>query len=115
MAIKRPCLGCGTPTTRTTRCGPCARRKQRQRDAKRGTPAQRGYNHTYLKHRKLILAGGPACLYCGRPASTADHVIALADGGDNSIDNLVGRCCRPRSPTCRGTRDAWRWLTEEPK
>ena len=96
--MKRPCLTDGAlyqpgPHARHGRCPEHERQYQRQRDARRGTPSQRGYNWTYQKHRKLILAGGPPCAWgCGRPATTADHVIPLAHGGDNSLWNLMPSC-----------------------
>lgn len=34
------------------------------------------------------------CCYCGRPASTVDHVIPKSRGGDSSWENLVA-CCSP--------------------
>ena len=93
MAVpKRPCIDCGVLTDGKTRCQPCTRREQRARDAKRGTPAQRGYDATYQKHRRLILSHHPPCVYCGRRADTVDHVIALASGGTNELSNLVAAC-----------------------
>ena len=39
---------------------------------------------------------GFLCVYCGAPPTTVtleiDHVIPVADGGSNSIDNLVTAC-----------------------
>jgi 5-methylcytosine-specific restriction endonuclease McrA len=32
------------------------------------------------------------CAYCGAPATSADHVVALAAGGSNGIENLVPAC-----------------------
>lgn len=32
------------------------------------------------------------CKYCGGPATTLDHVIALKRGGKSTVDNLVA-CC----------------------
>ena len=97
-SVKRPCLTCSRayapgPGARRGRCPGCEKANQRQRDARRGTPSQRGYNWTYQKHRKLILAGGPPCAWgCGRPATTADHLVPLARGGSNDIENLMPSC-----------------------
>jgi hypothetical protein len=38
-----------------------------------------------------VLASGP-CVYCGAPATTADHVRPLARGGYEAADNLVPAC-----------------------
>ena len=38
---------------------------------------------------------GHCCHYCGKPASKwfgLDHVIALANGGDNTVENIVLSC-----------------------
>lgn len=57
---------------------------------------------------------GFCCRYCGRQAGQdcvelhADHVVSVADGGDNSFDNLVTACQR-----CNGGKSA-RSLSEIP-
>lgn len=35
---------------------------------------------------------GQACSYCGAPAECLDHVVALARGGTDTVDNLVPAC-----------------------
>ncbi|MGD8487239.1 MAG: hypothetical protein PVH07_11435 [Chloroflexota bacterium] len=42
-------------TARTTRCPACERARQRRRDARRGTPAERGYDHAYRTRRAEML------------------------------------------------------------
>lgn len=32
------------------------------------------------------------CFYCGKRATTLDHVIPRSHGGSNDIDNLVAAC-----------------------
>jgi 5-methylcytosine-specific restriction endonuclease McrA len=32
------------------------------------------------------------CRWCGGPASTVDHVVARANGGTDSLDNLAAAC-----------------------
>lgn len=39
----------------------------------------------------LVLADDP-CSYCGGVGGTLDHVVALADGGRHSEENLAGAC-----------------------
>ena len=50
----------------------------------------------YTRNRKLLLATHPTCTIrapgCTTVATTVDHVVALADGGDNSITNLRAAC-----------------------
>lgn len=35
---------------------------------------------------------GNACHYCGKLATTIDHVVPKAKGGSDEIDNLVPSC-----------------------
>jgi len=64
------------------------------RDAIRGTASERGYNATYRRLRLQVLATGEPCAWCGGRADTADHLIPLAYGGQNELDNLVPSCSR---------------------
>jgi len=32
------------------------------------------------------------CVYCGGPGGEIDHIVALARGGNHSVDNLTGAC-----------------------
>jgi 5-methylcytosine-specific restriction protein A len=84
----------------TRRCPACSRAY----DQRRGTPAQRGYDGRHRAWRKVILATYDACVDCGAPGQAddhADHVVALAAGGDWSLENGVRRC-----PRCHGRRTA---------
>lgn len=40
-----------------------------------------------------LLLGDP-CSYCGRPAETIDHIVALNEGGANHWSNLTAACFR---------------------
>lgn len=42
---------------------------------------------------------GHLCNYCGRDATTADHVIPKAAGGTDDMSNLVAACL-----TCNGRK-----------
>lgn len=99
--MKRPCIEPGCPElTKATRCPAHAYQYQRQRDLRRGTPSQRGYDATYQRNRLIVLrASGFTCAYCGSPANTVDHVLSLADGGGSELENLVA-CCS----TCNSSR-----------
>lgn len=72
----------------------------------------RGRQHRQA--RAQLLAGATHCYWCGTPISddlpvghprkaTADHLIAVADGGIDTIDNMVPACGRCNSR--RGRRD----------
>lgn len=39
------------------------------------------------------IAQGRACIYCGRPGTTIDHLIPRSRGGKNFVGNLAP-CCR---------------------
>lgn len=58
---------------------------------KRGDPR---LSRAYRKARLQVLArDGYVCHYCGRDATTADHIIPIKAGGDPvSLDNMVA-CC----------------------
>lgn len=48
----------------------------------------------YRRARAALLEGGPACVYCGRLATTADHVPPLAAFPDPDLwdGQLVPAC-----------------------
>lgn len=65
-------------------CPACAREREKASDARRGTPAQRGYGDAHRKRfRKRVLRRDPFCVcsdrshghsgMCGQIASRADH------------------------------------------
>lgn len=96
--MNRPCLTCRIPT-RGTYCPEHKRAKQRQRDARRPTPAQRGYGWAWAALSKRVRAEEPVCHWCraeGLPypnrSEVADHVIPLSRGGTSDRSNLVGSC-----------------------
>jgi 5-methylcytosine-specific restriction endonuclease McrA len=102
-----PCLDCSRPIPKrpgkTGRCPECSREEQRRRDARRGTPAERGYDQRWRRMRKLVLdRDGWICHWCGRPAISVDHVQPLARGGARLDTFNVVACCRSQLAT-------WRW------
>ena len=77
----RRCLDCGSPTTSGSRCIRCQRAVKAVRNADR--PIARA-----------VVAASPVCAKCGATDDlTADHVIALANGGTNHGPRQT--LCRP--------------------
>ena len=44
--------------------------------------------------RAVLMANGHRCQYCGKPATTADHIIPTALGGSDKAANLTASCKR---------------------
>ena len=66
-------------------------------DARRGSPAARGYDWRWRKIRVAVLTESPLCIFCegaGRVviATVVDHIEPLAEGGGNERDNLRSLC-----------------------
>lgn len=88
----RPCLSCGRVSP-NSRCEPCRIAYERTREARRGSPAQRGYNYAHRKARAAVMArDGWRCYNCGSPATTADHVVPLSRGGQSVPENMRAAC-----------------------
>jgi 5-methylcytosine-specific restriction endonuclease McrA len=58
---------------------------------KKGDPR---LSRKYRERRLQVLARDEwTCFYCSQPATTADHIIPIANGGDPiALDNMVA-CC----------------------
>ena len=56
------------------------------------------HNHRANKHRASVIErDGKSCYYCGKPNlagkdAQLDHLVAIRDGGKDTVDNLV-LCC----------------------
>jgi len=69
------------------------RHRQRAHDRTRQSASKRGYDRTWRRLRLLVLAKQPVCQACGRaPSTDVDHIVPLARGGINALDNLQGLC-----------------------
>lgn len=59
-------------------------------------PSQRNTQHTREEtraFRRAVLAREPNCRHCGNPATQADHIVPVADGGTNDpATNGQGLC-----------------------
>jgi 5-methylcytosine-specific restriction endonuclease McrA len=92
MAFKRPCLNCGVSTT-GSRCPSCSR-------GHRGTTAER-FGSGWTRISRLVLERDHhICHICGLPgATTVDHLVPRAHGGDSSDTDLLAaahRSCNSR-------------------
>ena len=63
----------------------------------RPSAALRGYDRRWRRLRRMVLAREPLCRVCGEkgmltPATQVDHIVPLADGGDNAFENLQSLC-----------------------
>jgi len=100
----RPCLGCGTLTTRPdSRCPTCAGARNQTKDAQRGSRHARGYDATHDAIRAAllaVLAPGARCDRCGQPmkrTQTLDaahpHDRPLRTHPDSRADHLEHAHC----------------------
>jgi 5-methylcytosine-specific restriction endonuclease McrA len=59
-----------------------------------------GSTYAYRKVRaKVLKRDGYRCVYCGKPATTVDHVKPHSRGGTDDEANLVAACA-----TCNGSK-----------
>ncbi len=77
------------------RCPKCSKQTQKDYDTnKRDKGLTKFYaSGQWRKLRALKLKRNPLCVKCGRPATVADHIIEIKDGGCKlCIDNLQSMC-----------------------
>lgn len=108
-AAKHPCPvpGCG----KLTNGGQCPEHRLASEHA-RGKTAERGYGEHHRRWRLLILHRDPICKACGNaPATEADHIQPLRDGGDWSLENGQGLCkpCHTRKTNRDREGDGHLW------
>ena len=69
MLLPKPCLACGTPTTRGSYCPTHASERERQRALRRGSAEQRGYGKSHRAERRrwlpIVASGQAYCAHCG--------------------------------------------------
>ena len=71
------------------------------------SPYERGYTWEYRQARQRLLADQPPCIWCGQPATTADHYPPLKYGGH--WESMVPACKRCNSAHVA----AKRWLSRQ--
>jgi len=104
MTIRRArCLGGTGPCSNPERLAEPGRSRCRNHGGKawgRVPPARLAAyrDPVYLRNRPIVLARDPMCRLrlagCTGKSTTVDHVICVARGGSNDLDNLVGACAR---------------------
>lgn len=87
---RRPCLRCGQLAANGSYC-------PRHTPVKRPSPSSRATARPgwgALRARAL-LRDGHACRRCGHTAGLAvHHVVSVAEGGTNTLDNCLTLCAR---------------------
>ena len=57
--------------------------------------ARKNYGTEYQKNRATLLEGNPLCAWCGNAKATqADHIIPVANGGTDRLENLTPSCAK---------------------
>lgn len=105
----KTCAGCSKiipVTSKRGRCDECRRDYERQRRQWRGKTAARGYGSEWRRLVRIAIAMHPYCVDCRHTGSrdnplTGDHIIPLAQGGQNNLGNIAVRC-----RVCNGRRGA---------
>lgn len=78
-------------------CGPQKKGGHQEYDERRGSAAERGYDHRWRRLRRAYLVANPLCVMCqaeGRvvAATDVDHIIAKRSGGTDDEANLQALC-----------------------
>ena len=91
----RACLDCGVPC-KGPRCDHHAKLREahaRRRRKAFGLTGSRGSTHASRKRREQVLdAAGRRCYYCSAPATIGEHYVPLANGGEDTAENMVASC-----------------------
>lgn len=75
------------------------RKHQRRAWARQNAARKAAYaDPAYRRNRRLAIAREPTCHWrlpdCTGRSTTADHLLSLARGCTNDLENLVGACAR---------------------
>lgn len=96
---KRPCKRNGCPEVVDS--GYCEEHSEQESapfsDASRSEESRKRKKHygtkRWQKVRKRVLRRDPICQMCEKnPSKEVDHIVPLAEGGDDSMENLQGLC-----------------------
>jgi 5-methylcytosine-specific restriction protein A len=112
--IASPCAQPGCPAV--TQGGRCPKHQRAHQRAYAARPerrqAQQPYHTTAWRQlRAACLERDPYC-WCGKRATEADHIVARAEGGSDTLENLRGMCKSHHSQkTVKAMhRDGERWV-----
>ena len=84
------------------------RLKNHRRRALKAGSAAKGFPRQTIETRALIYKlFNNKCAYCGAPATTDDHVIALSQGGTDTPANIVPACNRCNCSKQSKPVEAW--------
>lgn len=82
VSPKRPCRhpGCRALVSGSAYCDLHRKQTERQYDDRRGSSAERGYNHRWRKARETFLRRSPLCVRCAErdmtvAATVVDHIV----------------------------------------
>lgn len=89
-----PCLTCGVPNGGAGYCEAHQPTTRWHRTTPRGTSTQRGYGADWQRLRKQILEADSQCHYCGKHATTVDHIVPISVDPSLRLErtNLVPAC-----------------------
>lgn len=108
--LSGPCLAPGCPEL-AIKAGRCAAHQQQtpqsQYDAQRPSRSSQGYDAKWYAFSKAYLKRNPICVVCGGPATEADHIIPLRNGGEQYWEgNLQPMCKSDHSSKTRREQNA---------
>jgi 5-methylcytosine-specific restriction endonuclease McrA len=67
-------------------------------------------SHTSIEWAARLAEFNHGCAYCPNPAVSKDHLVAISQGGSNSIENIVPAC-----RSCNSSKGAkaliWEWVS----
>lgn len=100
MPLPRPCLDCGFNTAAGSRCPDCEAKRQKARDARRGSSSARGYDSQWQRVSRAARRLVGHCEDCGTTDDlTADHSpeawAAKEAGQPVTLDMVRAVVCRP--------------------
>jgi 5-methylcytosine-specific restriction protein A len=88
MKFLKPCSSCGI-LVRASRCNQCTRLHQARNPRRRHNK----YDYEWQKLSRLARELQPWCTKCGTNKDlTADHILSIANGGLNTLDNISVLC-----------------------
>ena len=103
VTVHRPCLRCSKPTT-ATRCADCEATESHQRDTRRGSRHERGYDSRWTRLSAQARRLQPFCSDCGSAVDLQVHHKTWPARGLKDVEVVCARChaTRPAIRTLGG-------------